>query len=395
MSDRSNLKTVVLTGTITLNAPYAASWPGQETGGKKHLPTTLPRIATADGELRPFIAGSGIRGAMRRAALLTMVEASGVRLPTLADYHYNAVGGAKGKKDKDDKAKGKTEADKTEAEAKSSQAQIMLGEISAIRQRNPILGLFGAGESGVGQMLHGHIYVGNAVPVDDVRVEIYGGSRADDTNSRIDLVSAVTDEATIDEQIRTARESKAERKRIKDEIAALVKKRAAARKKNDDSFTPEDDARLKFLEGSITVVEVQQPLAGFEYMAPTSMPHRIVLAGVTDAELGLFLASLDTMMRNSPFLGAHRATGFGEFSAAWDVAYVRTGAGIANIGNGGAAETVGRIEATPHVGLTFDNPDVFADALDAFRTMIETRAFDLCLPAAGDLGEVEDVSEAA
>jgi hypothetical protein len=63
---------------------------------------------------------------------------------------------------------------------------------------------------------------------------------------------------------------------------------------------------------------VSMPLDGFPYVVAPSFTSSLTLMGVNMVELGLLLAAMNEQMRTAPFMGAHRSSGFGEFSAFWE-----------------------------------------------------------------------------
>lgn len=124
----ADLWDIRLEGSLETLSPFCVIPPGADEvtrpdGGKYRRISR--RTIYRDGlrESRPVVPGSTLRGRLRRAAVEVVRGMTGERIP-LAQWHQNAVGGIKG----------------SEAEAAFDvQLRVLL------RQKNPVLALFGAG----------------------------------------------------------------------------------------------------------------------------------------------------------------------------------------------------------------------------------------------------------
>ena len=283
-----NTVTLKLKGRIFIPGGYATKWPKED---------EMPSI---DG--KPIIPSAQIKSGLRHAALRVIVRESGRKLPDVASYYFNAVGGVKGKK--------------TEEEAKADTA---LTAYQAVRMKNPITGLFGSGDV-LGGMYAGRIYVGNGQPEGDVSRGTFKGVRGDDSRRDPEGMMALLSGEGIDADIAEMHRINRERTAIKNEIKRLKRGFAdktldadGRKKLNDDIRKKEDE--MKALGGANAV---SMPLEGFHYIVAPAFQSSLTLMSVTMEELGLLLMAMKEQMHSSPFLGAHRSSGFGEFSAFWE-----------------------------------------------------------------------------
>jgi CRISPR type IV-associated protein Csf2 len=318
--------TLKLKGRIFIPNGYTTKWPGKD--------GELPSI---DG--KPIIPFSQIKGGWRRSGVRAIVEASGKKLPDVASYYFNVVGGVKGKKNDED-----------------AKRDTSLSAYQAMREKNPVTGLFGSGDV-LGSMYAGRLYGNNGMPDGDLIRGVFGGVRADDArrdpDSMADLLSSESMDADVAEMHRINRERTA----IKGDINKLKRcfadktLDAGSKKKLSDAIKEKEKA-LDDLGGSNAV---SMPLEGFPYVIAKSFTTSLTLLNVTLVELGLLLAAMDTQMRTAPFLGGHKTYGFGEFSAIWDCAQ-------------------GRVTQEPFVGATVEG-DLFLEAQAAFLAAVDS--FDL------------------
>lgn len=284
-----NVVTLKLKGRILIPGGYTTKWPGKEAG--------LPSMGGT-----PIIPSAQIKGGLRRAALRTIVEKSGKKIPDVDSYYFNAVGGVKAKK--------------TEDEAKADTA---LTAYQSMRLKNPITGLFGSGDV-MGGMYAGHLYVGNGIPEGDLTYGTFGGVRGDDSIRDPEGMMALLSGEGVDADIAEKRRVNRERTAIKRDIRVLKRGfadkslSAEGRKALNDALR-EKEREKDALGGN----PVSMPLDGFQYVvAPGGFLSSLTLMSVTMEELGLLLAAMEEQMRTAPFMGAHRASGFGEFSAFWE-----------------------------------------------------------------------------
>lgn len=363
--------TIRMDGAIELLSPYASSWPsGQKKGekGGKNEPLPLPKMIRGNVET-PFITAASLRGALRRAAMDVVLSVSGTKLATIADYYLNAVGGAKGRKvtnESDvsvaagdaDSASGDNDPDADDENAKGSKKipEAGLTDYLAARKRNPILGIFGAGEV-MGSMMNGHLSMGNAVP-ETFSTGVYRGVRQDDTRVRPELVDRFVASDDLEETVRELHERARHHTALKTRIATLRRTLATNDKKSAAYKAAEVAIKeAEKEEKGIKDVTVMQPLSGFEYLNPTTMPHSMALKNVSKVEAGLFFLAISRLM-DDPFLGAHDSLGFGRFQAAWTVRV-------------SGDERQAELKAEPYGGIECDHPfvvEAIGEALEAIRS---------------------------
>lgn len=280
--------TLKLNGRIFIPGGYATQWPGEK---------GLPKM---NGE--SFIPFTQIKGGLRRAALLAIVKASGKKLPNVASYYFNAVGGVKGKKSED------------EAKADTS-----LTAFQAMRLKNPINGLFGSGDV-LGSFYAGRIYGEHGKPEGGITYGTFGGVRSDDSRRDPDVMVSLISGEGLDEDIAELHRINKARTAIKQEIKKLKRGfadktlDATGKKKLSDAIREQESA-LADLGGSNAV---SMPLEGFQYAIAPAFITSMTLMNITMVELGLLLAAMDEQMRTAPYMGAHRTSGFGGFSAFWE-----------------------------------------------------------------------------
>lgn len=365
--------TVRFDGVIELLSPFASSWPagaGKKVKGYLKLPRTLCVDVNDSESGVPFITAASLRGALRRAAMDVVLSVSGVKLSSIAEYYLNTVGGAKGRK----VAAGTDSEEVAEADGEVDEKKLpeaALTDYSGARRRNPILGIFGASEV-MGSMMEGHLKMGNAVPK-TFTVGVYKGVRQDDTRVRPERVeqSVVDDDLAI--TVKTLHERARYHSALKQEIAELSRVVSARMqdKKSPEYLSAKDRLNEKQKEEkSIVDVTVMMPLEGFEYLNPVSIPHSMVLKDVSLVEAGLFFLSISRLM-DDPFLGAHRAVGFGKFQAEWEVT---------------VNDQQGDLVATPFSGISCDLPFV-AEAIDAAMEAIRSGEIKLDMPTVGSMGK--------
>ena len=318
--------TVKLKGRIFIPNGYTTKWPGKD--------GELPSIGGL-----PIIPFSQIKGGLRRAAVRAIVEASDKKLPDVASYYFNMVGGADlGKKSEDGKR------------------DTSLSAYQTMREINPVAGLFGSGNV-FGGMYAGRLYGNNGKPEGELTRGVFSGVRADDAyrdpHGMADLLSSEGMDADVAELHRINRA----RTKLKGEIKKLKQGfsnkalDADSKKKLSDAIKEKEKAINELGGGNA----VSMPYKGFPYVIAKSFTTNLTLLNVTLVELGLLVAAMDTQMRTAPFLGAHKTYGFGEFSAIWECAQ-------------------GRVTQEPFVGATVEG-DLFLEAQAAFLAAVNS--FDL------------------
>lgn len=365
--------TIVANGYILpVGSGHTSSWPGKV---PKNQPIPTPKIVCSDGNESPFITATCLRGSLRRMSTEEFSDLIDEKIKTPEDFFFNMVGGGRTRKTggngngngKDDDSEGEPK----KAEGSESSKKVYIEDLERARKANPILGLFG-GSDVLGTFMPGHVIMGNAIPMEEPHIGVYKGSRSDDTNNRLGAVARVVDPEAFDKKIAEYQEMKEKRTETKNEVDKLEKKKRGT-KKAPGSLTPEEEARLTKLRKAMEqdpTISVQQPLDGFEYTAPCKMKHRMVLQDVTEAEAGLFFKALDRLMRTDPYLGGHRARGFGEFRAEWAVKVIEKD----------GSRTEFKLAAEPFEGLDTDNRDALDRLTAALEAHVASETVTLAVP---------------
>ena len=198
------------------------------------------------------------------------------------------------------------------------------GEVDAgkeIREANPMLSLFGRWGMG------GKVGMGNALSSSEQDIGMFGGGTRgvmfernpdlieflDDNEQQrltnlleeqsiasIDIQAIKADQAGIKRKLKNATEEEK-----KDLFAKLAQLDEAIKKRKEEKSEAKESIR--------------RPIDRYEaFNAGTKLTHRMTLKGVTDIELGLFIASVLQFARN-PVLGGHQGHNCGLVSASWEV----------------------------------------------------------------------------
>lgn len=307
--DDTKRYTLVLEGTITAEEPLTTSPPTAKNAQKPDH-SALPRIPLGGGdvtELTAYFPGGGLRGILRRRAF-DEARSRGETY-TLRDYNYIVIGGVKGRKDDPSAADDKADLLKT----------------LEMRKRNPLVGLFGAGDP----WATGCLAVGHAIPEKKVEPTIITGMRRDDFargGEQLTLLSA-------EEQARwlETAQNNSKRSKLTSEIEAIDKKLGVSggkgRGKRAELSTEETEAlkatraqkqaELDAIGETVSSVSTQLPLAGYEVIpAGTKLNQRFVLRNARVQEIGLFLKALNRFAFD-PHIGAKFAHGCGLVSGEW------------------------------------------------------------------------------
>ncbi|CAM3864699.1 hypothetical protein VRRI112168_03770 [Vreelandella rituensis] len=300
----------VLEGKITAEQPLATcSKDLFDREGKKNQPTPVPHTQTALGK-RLMFPSTGIRGTLRRRVRDVVrdrvIELTGNPQPFDLDTHFLlALGGIKGA----------GEEDKT---------SVM--RIHEVRQKNPLLNLFGAGDAGTIGFLEGRLGMGNAICDDAMEPVIFSGARSDDVYRDPDQARFLSDADLL---------QLSERSMGNRELSRL---KADLRKRNSDIYGAlsrnADDAEVQAIREDVANIEAQMnevreesgsknsvgmPLAGWQAIPQGAvMSHRMIVRRASDVDMGLLLAGLDAWSLE-PIIGAHVANGNGLVSAQWDL----------------------------------------------------------------------------
>ena len=358
-----SLLSLRLEGEITAVSQLATSPPNTPTGTPAPTPlsdppTPLPRMSiTVDGgsaELVPYFPGSGIRGRLRRMAEeVVRYGLAGEDGPSpfgVDDAYYLRNGGVKGS-EKEDKAD-------------------ILGA-QARRDRNPLIGLFGAGAP----WDKGRLNVGHARPTAPIRVDVVRGVRRDDFSGGGDALVALAPEGRTQWLEMSQRKALAarERQRQRDLEKAARREMEPAEKKRLEEEAAALKSEIEKREAEAGVdVSVLMPLSGYEAIpAGTRLRHDFTLLRVNEHEVGLFLLALDRLAL-APIIGAHGNHGCGIISGTWRVRL--------RSGDLGRYEEIGELALKPFEGL--DIPERLRGMAESFGEPLRDGKFDFFAPKA-------------
>lgn len=350
-----------LEGGLETLSPFCVIAPGAEEvsradGGKYRRISR--RTIYRDGlrESRPVVPGSTLRGRLRRSAVEVVRIMSGDRVP-LAQWHQNAIGGIKG----------------SESEA-AFDMQLRI----TLRQKNPVLALFGAGSP----WMISRASVGDAIPEGQVETDLIGGARSDDGRRDGALFEKL--DADAPEEWHAMANANLARTRYRKAIRELNATLRAARR----SGSTDEVARL---EGELDELARREETAGLLSTNPVSMPlqheavpagvrlrHRITLGAVTEAEAGLFIAAMNHWMKSKPALGQHENLGYGLLRGEYDVWLSPARAADPFAIGQAEAVSLGTMTAEPVIGLS-SVPEPLVGFMTAFRDAFRRGAFDFRL----------------
>jgi CRISPR type IV-associated protein Csf2 len=339
------MATLLLDGTLTAVTPIAIILPGSE---DKRTPPGAPRKRIMrDGLMveTAYVPPSSLRGRLRHlltAELMRLQNAADGRRFTPEDYIDTALGGVK-----DRKAAGDDE------------RRVDLKAIREIRERNPIVSLFGS----MVEQISGRLMVGDLTPVEPVPASPTGRSvRANPfvrNQAVIELLDPVRFDAFVrlnDDRLAANRaEDKADdlkrqlggRKRAGAEVAEI-----AAISAQMKEF--QDQAKAGF-EKAGGAVNIQQLLDGYDVIPEgTVMNNRIRLIEGTETEMALTLLALDLLARR-PLIGGHTAHGCGEIAGVWQ----------ARIRDADLLQQAGTLRLEPFAGLQLENGSPFLERAHA------------------------------
>lgn len=305
MNDRY---TLVLEGVITAEEPLTTSPPTPKNALKPDH-SALPRIPLGGGdvtELTPYFPGGGLRGVLRRRAF-DEARSRGESY-SLRDYNYIVIGGVKGRKD-----------DPTAADDKADLLKSL-----EMRERNPLVGLFGAGDP----WATGCLAVGHAIPEKKIEPTLITGMRRDDFARGGEQLGLLSPEEQA-RWLETA-QNNSKRSKLTSEIEAIDKKlgvgvKGRARRvelpaEEMEALSKTRALRQAELDGlgeTVSSVSTQLPLAGYEVIPPgTRLNQRFVLRNARVQEIGLFLKALNRFAFD-PHIGAKFAHGCGLVSGEW------------------------------------------------------------------------------
>jgi hypothetical protein len=352
--------TYYLTGAVTAESQLATCGPSLAAAAKKaKVPTPVPSFQGENGRIM-YMPGAGFRSKLRGAACALMLEAleeRGAKRFSLLDAQLNRVGGIK--------------------QGGNETAMNTASYLSMI-EANPILGIFGAATPWVkGKSMIGHLTCKNP----NLTPMLIDGVRADVIRRDPGIIEYLADGA-LDEYAKNTERVKAYAL-LKQDRKALLIKEIRATGEDKKKFKLELAALdKKIKDDGSQEVSAQQPLLGYEAIPPgTELDNKIALVGVSQIELGCFLAAMQRFSEN-PVLGAHVAHGAGIIRGIWDVQKVGVG-------------KIGSIKIEPFSGLVVDN-DELVSAMTSFQEFIKTEAckpyVDLAsmMPATAEEGDGND-----
>ncbi|MCJ1902141.1 MULTISPECIES: hypothetical protein [Paracoccus] len=307
-------------------------------------------------ESRPVVPGSTLRGRLRRSAVEVVRGMTGDRVP-LAQWHQNAIGGIKG----------------SESEA-SFDVQLRIN----LREKNPVLALFGAGSP----WMISRASISDAIPEGPVETDLIGGARSDDGRRDGSFFEKLDADAL--EQWHAMANANSARTRYKKAMRELNATLRAARKNGSAEEVARLEAELGELAkreetvGLLSTNPVSMPLQHEAIPAGVRMQHRITLSAVTAAEAGLFIAAMNHWMKSKPALGQHESLGYGLLRGEYD-AYLSPARSDDPFAIGQAnAVSLGTMIAEPVSGLSCV-PERFVEFMSAFREAFQQGAFDFRL----------------
>lgn len=289
-------QTFVFEGSLTAVEPLTVTIPGAG--------NLLPRNGGQDSAA--YWPATSIRGALRhmahRAVVAAVKEANNGAIPLdLADHFLLAQGVD---------IEGAMTIDEDMYSIDSKEKQVI----------DPMLSLFGYWKSS------SKACIGNAFPPAGSTGMFGGGARGVMFERNPDLLEMLDDSQT--DRLRTVLTEQTEASKAIQEIKnqqgqlrkqiknADVEEKAVIRKK----ITELDQAIAARKEEKTEAKEsIRRPIDQYEAIAAgTEMSHRMDLKGVTDIELGLFLAALVELARD-PHMGGHRNHNCGRVSGRWVV----------------------------------------------------------------------------
>ncbi|WP_152495195.1 RAMP superfamily CRISPR-associated protein [Dickeya sp. NCPPB 3274] len=293
-------RTINFNGTITTLEPLTVTMKGAVTS----MGHRLPRNGGFNAE--PYFPGTSIRGALRHAAHLVVVDymtAKNGNIPfDLADHFMLAQG----------------------VDITGDVEEIASGEIDAgykIREVNPMVSLFGRWG------LSGKVGIGNAVPTSGEQWGMFGGGARtimfERNESLIDILEPEQVER-LDNIIKEQSEASIDIQAIKAEQSSLKKLLREADKERGELIRKEInelDAKIKMRkeEKSEARESIRRPIDPYEaFVAGAELSHRMVIKSATNIEVGLFLATLIRFASN-PRLGGHANHNCGLVKANWQI----------------------------------------------------------------------------
>lgn len=292
---------------------------------------TVPVPGSVERAWTAYYPGRGIRGKLRRLATEVFYAQAQAAGWDVDELRYLMIGGVKGS---------------------DSAADYDLATAQKLRDRLPIIGLFGATSDLDQEWMAGRMAVQNAIPETPLQPPISSGVRTDDLGRDPGTVRYLSTDAaaSLTARANAERKSTALRRALKDAEKAL----ATAKRAKDADAQQEASARIEQTKADLEQLEhlvqsdvsVQMPLDGYEYI-PGELPLQqgFSLRGANWAELGIFALALEAWAHD-PYLGAHFAHGGGVVRGEWSVK--------GREGFGTPYRSLGQIVMTPFEGLVVE-----------------------------------------
>lgn len=303
------MSTLLLDGTLTATTPIAIILPP---GKDDRPPAGAPRKRLLrEGVMveTVYVPPSSLRGRLRHlltTELMRLQNAADGRVFAPEDYIDTALGGVK-----DRKAEGEDD------------RRVDLKAIREIRERNPVVSMFGSMVSRVA----GRLVVGDMTPVEPIAPISTGRSVRANPFVRNPAVIELLDTARFDEFVRlndlrtAANREEDEAQRLQRRLGA--RKRAGAEAEEVRGIEAQIvDLKKRYdagFEAAGGAVNIQQLLDGYDVIPEgTVMTNRIRLIEGTEVEIVLLLLALDLLAKR-PLIGGHTAHGCGEIAGAWRI----------------------------------------------------------------------------
>ena len=296
------MNTYLFTGSFITREPLAYSPPDHRGPDKRSL---LPRmtVPSAAGALETvFLSGANVRGRYRHACADVWLERE--RTVTLRRFLECKVGGVKGT---------------------GEEVRVGLTERAAYLEGDPILSLFGAGNSPIG-WIHSRLDVGAALPDEPTQPILINGVRGDATTDPklLEVLDAHEHTAVLEGQAanRSRSQAAAEHRALEQRIRRGKKGEqdtTELERALETAHQAEQEAARAQSERLGSDVSLLLPLPGYEALPPgTVLSHRMFLKHVSQPHLALLMGGLERFAED-PRFGARRAQGCGRVSVAYEV----------------------------------------------------------------------------
>lgn len=302
-------QTIKFSGVITADTGITVIRPNDNFmgGGYSDKTSRLPRAGRKHQDTDVYIPGSTLRGKLRRCAqeriekLINGIDASEPMFGLDAQYMLRQGVDVTGK------VVGEKSAGTIDKE-------------SNLRLANPMLSLFGRWK------LPGHSCVGGLFPANNDCLMVDGkGARTNDfirEPERIKFLDSDS-QAQLMKLVEQDAQASIDMKPIEEKITLLKASRKETSDKDAKNSINEDikelESQIKDIKANKKTEAIQRPLDGYEAIRPgTELDNQIVLEGVNEFELGLFLQTLAEFARN-PRIGGHKNHNYGWVSCEYEI----------------------------------------------------------------------------